>query len=169
MLKVFLLASQYAAFMGWGERGEKPVVEEQATGMLNPNFHMSIESPQERHSQPCKHQRSLSPVPLLALPSSCVDVFTSLWKEANDNSIFLYLNGMAKLLWNSLQRRSNVWAGLGKTFLPFLPSHPLRAICRVCSFFILCQSGWFALLPGHRKAFSTIKARWVVFLSPPKW
>lgn len=62
-------------------------------------------------------------------PSSCVDVFTSLWNEANDNSVFLYLNGMAKLLWYSLQRRNNVWAGLGKTFLPFLPSHPPQAIC----------------------------------------
>lgn len=36
---------------------------------------------------------------------------------------------MAKLLWYSLQRRNHVWAGLGKTFLLFLPSHPLQAIC----------------------------------------
>lgn len=168
MLKVFLLASQCAAFMGWGERGEKPVLRNKQQASWTPTSTCLL-NPQERHSQPCKHQRSLSPVPLLVLPLSCVDVFTSLWKEANDNSIFLYLNGMAKLLWNSLQRRNNVWAGLGKTFLPFLPSHPLQAICRVCSFLILCQSWWFALLPGHRKAFSTIKARWVVFLSPPKW
>lgn len=69
---------------GWGEHGEKPVVEEQAAGILNSNFHMSIEShnPANTNVHFLLHLFWLS-------PSSCVDVFTSLWKEANDNSIFL--------------------------------------------------------------------------------
>lgn len=40
---------------GWGDCGEKPMVEELAEGILNPNFHVSIAFPQEMCSQPCQY------------------------------------------------------------------------------------------------------------------